>query len=163
MNRGIRNNNPLNIRRSADRWEGAAETQTDPDFVQFESMAHGYRAAWKILDTYCLHFKRQSLPYNVRNIIARWAPPSENDTDAYLRAVLLLSGLGGRENIPRPCRSRNFRPLRRAVLLLAAMTCVECGLRPLDVDREAIWQGYDLAWPGRRAAAGDDDDEDGEY
>ena len=31
------------------------------------------------------------------------------------------------------------------------MTCVECGLRWKEVDWKAIWQGYDLAWPGRRA------------
>lgn len=84
-------------------------------------------------------------------------------SEAYLRAVLLLSGLGGRENIPRPCRTRNFKPLQRTVLLLAAMTCVECGLRPQKVEQEAIRQGYDLAWPGRRAAAGNEDDEDNEY
>ena len=31
--RGIRNNNPLNIRRSTDRWEGAREEQKDKSFV----------------------------------------------------------------------------------------------------------------------------------
>ena len=36
MTRGLRNNNPLNIRRSADRWEGTATTQTDQSFVQFK-------------------------------------------------------------------------------------------------------------------------------
>ena len=51
MKRGIRNNNPLNIRRSATRWQGAREEQKDKSFVQFKSMAYGYRAAWKILQT----------------------------------------------------------------------------------------------------------------
>ena len=46
MTRGIRNNNPLNIRHSSDRWEGAREEQTDSAFVQFQTMAYGYRAAW---------------------------------------------------------------------------------------------------------------------
>ena len=41
MKRGIRNNNPLNIRHSADKWQGASETQTDKSFVQFKSMAYG--------------------------------------------------------------------------------------------------------------------------
>ena len=150
MKRGIRNNNPLNIRHSSDKWEGAAMTQTDKSFVQFQSMAYGYRAAWKVLDTYCLRFTRERKVFNVRNIIARWAPPSENDTDAYIRTVVSLSGLGGYENIPRPNRYRNFEQLQRTALLLAAMTCVECGLRWKEVDWDAIWQGYDLAWPGRR-------------
>ena len=47
MTRGIKNNNPLNIRHSADQWQGAREEQTDKEFVQFTSMAYGYRAAWK--------------------------------------------------------------------------------------------------------------------
>ena len=149
MTRGQRNNNPLNIRHSRDKWQGAATTQTDPAFVQFQSMAYGYRAAWKTLDTYCLTFRRERQPYNVRTIIARWAPPSENDTEAYIRAVVKLSGLGGNENIPRPNRYRNYERLEKTARLIAAMTCVECGIRWHEVDWDAIWQGYDLAWGGR--------------
>ena len=149
MARGLRNNNPLNIRHSRDKWQGAATTQTDPAFVQFQSMAYGYRAAWKTLDTYCLTFRRERKVYNVRNIIARWAPPSENDTEAYIRTVVKLSGLGGNENIPRPNRYRNFERLEKTARLIAAMTCVECGIRWEQVDWDAIWQGYDLAWTGR--------------
>ena len=148
--RGLKNNNPLNIRHSADRWQGAATTQTDKAFVRFLSMAYGYRAAWKVLDTYCLAFRRERKPYNVRNIIARWAPPAENDTDAYVKAVVQLSGLGGNENIPRPNRYRNFGRLQKTARLIAAMTCVECGIPMKEVDTKAIWQGYDLAYPGRR-------------
>ena len=59
MTRGLRNNNPLNIRHTADRWKGACIHQTDKSFVQFETMAYGYRAAWKVLDTYCLTFKKE--------------------------------------------------------------------------------------------------------
>ena len=47
-----------------------------------------------MLATYFMHFNSERKVYNVRNIIARWAPPDENDTDAYIRAVLLMSGLG---------------------------------------------------------------------
>ena len=71
MNRGIRNNNPLNIRRSATRWQGAREEQKDKSFVQFKSMAYGYRAAWKILQSYYERFSRQGTPFTVRNIIDR--------------------------------------------------------------------------------------------
>ena len=148
--RGLRNNNPLNIRHSRNKWQGAAATQTDKAFVQFETMAYGYRAAWKILDTYCLNFRRKRQAYNVRNIIARWAPPAENDTEAYIHTVVRLSGLGGNESIPRPNRYRNFERLEKTARLMAAMTCVECGIRPEQVDWNAIWEGYDLAWPGRR-------------
>ena len=37
--RGIRNNNPLNIRRTAkDQWQGLRAQQTDASFCQFESL-----------------------------------------------------------------------------------------------------------------------------
>ena len=150
MKRGLRNNNPLNIRHSADHWQGACVEQTDKAFVQFTSMAYGYRAAWKVLDTYCLTFKRERKVYNVRNIISRWAPPEENDTDAYVRAVVMLSGLGGNENMPRPKHYRAFGEVEKLVSLIAAMTCVENGLKWEEVDREVIWEGYDLAFPGNK-------------
>ena len=35
--RGIRNNNPLNIRRSKDKCQGMKALQTDPQFCQFET------------------------------------------------------------------------------------------------------------------------------
>ena len=145
--RGTRNNNPLNIRHSADSWQGAREEQTDKSFVQFTSMAYGYRAAWKVLDTYCLTFRRERKAYNVANIIARWAPPAENDTDAYVRTVVSLTGLGGHENMPRPLRGQE---LEKMAQLIAAMTVMECGISYGEVDWDAIWEGYDLAFPGKR-------------
>ncbi|MBO5250785.1 MAG: structural protein P5 [Bacteroidaceae bacterium] len=142
--RGITNNNPLNIRHSANRWQGASEKQTDRSFVQFNSMAYGYRAAWKVLQSYYNRFTHQSQPFTVRNIISRWAPPSENDTEAYIRTVLSLSGLGGKENLLPPENVDSYGRLSR---LLEAMTCVECGIAPKRVDTEAISNGYRLAFP----------------
>ena len=81
--RGIRNNNPGNLRRSADRWQGLAKEQTDPEFFQFVSPAYGYRALIKTLQNYrCLHGLQ-----SVKEMITRWAPPTENDTAAYVRSV----------------------------------------------------------------------------
>ncbi|MBO5741216.1 MAG: structural protein P5 [Bacteroidaceae bacterium] len=150
MTRGIRNNNPLNIRHSADQWQGARAQQTDPSFVQFESMAYGYRAAWKVLETYWNHFTGHGLAFNVRTIIGRWAPPKENDTENYIRTVLLISGLGGMENLPQPSRKVDEE---RLVRLIGAMTCVECGIRYKEVDWNAIREGYELAFPGKRSYA----------
>ena len=152
VTRGQRNNNPLNIRHSADKWQGARINQTDRSFVQLETMAYGYRAAWKVLDTYCLNFRRERKPFTLRNIIARWAPPNENDTEGYIRSVTLLSGLGGNESIPRPRRYKMFMELEKTARLLAAMTCVECGIPMEEVDMEAIWEGYDLAFDNNRKA-----------
>ena len=150
MTRGLRNNNPLNIRHSADRWQGARIMQTDPDYVQYKDIKWGFRAAWKILDTYCLTFKKEGKAYNVKNIIGRWAPPTENDTDAYVRTVVKLSGLGGNENMPRPKHYWNFEEVDKLVRLIRAMVCVENGIKWEKVDTKDIWKGYDLAFPDAR-------------
>ena len=142
--RGLRNNNPLNIRRSTDRWDGAAETQTDKDFVQFQSMAYGYRAAWRILNTYYKKLKERKKHFTVENIIHRWAPPTENDTKAYIRTGLTLTSIGGKENLLPPSNTAGYAKLSR---LLAAMTVMENGIRMSQVDTEAIFQGYKLAFP----------------
>ena len=144
MSRGLRNNNPLNIRHSADRWQGAREEQTDKSFVQFESMAYGYRAAWKTLQTYYNRLCGQGQPFNVQHIISRWAPPEENDTAAYIRFVLGASRLGGKENLLPPSNVAGYGKLSR---LIAAMTCMECGIPYAQVDTEAICMGYRLAFP----------------
>ena len=144
MKRGIRNNNPLNIRHSADQWQGASETQADKSFVQFKTMAYGYRAAWRILQTYYERFHAQGRVFTVRNIISRWAPPKENDTEVYIRTVLRLTGIGGKENLLPP---ENVYSYDRLAKLVSAMTCVECGIPMQQVDSEAIFQGYRLAFP----------------
>ena len=146
MTRGIRNNNPLNIRHSADKWQGARMEQTDKAFVQFKSMAYGYRAAWKTLESYWKHFYRNKQPFTVPNIIGRWAPPTENDTQHYIRTVLSLTSLGGKEYLPQPSRGVDTE---RMVRLIQAMTTMECGIPYKEVDTEAIREGWRLAFPGR--------------
>ena len=100
--RGLRNNNPLNIRRSASQWQGMRTEQTDTAFVQFTSMVMGYRAAWRTLETYYKHFETERKPFTPRNIIYRWAPPNENDSEAYLRSICRLTSLAGNEPLKRP-------------------------------------------------------------
>ena len=81
--RGLRNHNPGNLRRSTDRWQGLADRQTDPDFFQFTAPEWGYRALIKTLQTYrSKHGLR-----TIAELIARWAPQTENHTSAYIRAV----------------------------------------------------------------------------
>jgi len=81
--RGIRNNNPGNIRRSATHWQGMAETQTDPDFVVFADPIHGIRAMAVILR----HYAHEISPLTIRTVIGRWAPPNENATETYIGGV----------------------------------------------------------------------------
>lgn len=80
--RGVRNNNPGNIE-LGDPWQGMREKQTDGRFAQFETAAYGIRALARTLITY-------QDKYGIRTVSAainRWAPPVENDTGAYVRAV----------------------------------------------------------------------------
>lgn len=81
--RGIRNNNPANIRRGC-TWKGLAEKQTDREFCQFVTMTWGVRALLVTLRTYVV---RHHL-HTVREIITRWAPPSDgNNTEKYIEFV----------------------------------------------------------------------------
>ena len=56
--RGMRNNNPLNIRHGKSRWQGMDDMQLDKEFVTFETLAYGYRAAWVLIDNYRFHLAR---------------------------------------------------------------------------------------------------------
>ena len=80
--RGIRNNNPGNIRLGCE-WKGLRAEQTDPAFCQFETMAMGCRALLKTLRTYVEKYDLRT----VRRIILRWAPSIENDSESYIRHV----------------------------------------------------------------------------
>ena len=98
MTRGIRNCNPLNIRRVAGTsWRGEDRNPAVPDkqFVQFRSMEWGLRAAFCLLRTYQKKYNATC----IQDIISRWAPPSENNTDAYVKHVCQLTGYGGQERL----------------------------------------------------------------
>lgn len=82
--RGLRNNNPGNIRKSADKWQGLRAEQTDAAFFQFTEPKYGVRALGKILLNYRAKY---GLATAVRDIINRWAPPVENNTASYVSQV----------------------------------------------------------------------------
>ena len=82
--RGIRNNNPGNIRHGSSQWAGMSTRQGDDAFVQFDTPEDGIQALTELADTY---YTRHGL-HTVAGFINRWAPPSDNnDTRAYIRAV----------------------------------------------------------------------------
>lgn len=87
--RGIRNNNPGNIRHSAANWQGQSQRQPDTAFITFDSPEYGIRALARILINYQVHHHLQT----VEQIINRWAPPTENLTAAYVRAVARGAGV----------------------------------------------------------------------
>ena len=87
--RGIRNNNPLNIRRNGDHFQGEVVPGSDREFKQFTTMAYGYRAAFVVLGTYLAQGRN-----TIEKIIRAWAPPTENNTEAYIANVEKRSGVG---------------------------------------------------------------------
>lgn len=126
--RGIRLNNPLNIRHNRNnRWQGVYETQDDPDFVHFATMPFGIRAGFVILKNYMT--KGLVTP---EAIINRWAPPHENSTETYINYVCKRSGLTRKHVL-------HFDNENEMVALVEAMIKMETGW---TVALMVIRQGY---------------------
>ena len=133
--RGIRNNNPLNIRKSKDNWQGLRTLQEDREFCQFSSMAYGWRAAFVIVcKTYYGKYKLKT----IRAIITRWAPPKENNTEAYIRRVTDRIGIGPDRELGSP----QEHPAQWMMIAMA-MAIVECGTAQLDY--LSMLKGFELA------------------
>lgn len=132
--RGIRNHNPLNIRRSKDQWKGMAEVQTDRAFCQFKSLEYGWRAAFYLLTRTYYHKYRL---YTIRGIVSRWAPSSENDTSAYIANVARLTGIGSDEPLGIPSEQPS-----RWMMVGMAMAIQENGTDSLDYF--AMLRGWEM-------------------
>lgn len=130
--RGIRNNNPLNIRKGSS-WKGERPNQTDKAFEQFISLEWGIRAAFKLLRNHISGFKGTRPKMNTyRKIITMWAPPNENATEEYINYV---------------CRQCQAQPSdiidpdnrKQMVWLAREMAFVECG-QYIDLQKfESAW------------------------
>lgn len=132
--RGIRNNNPGNIRHGASQWQGMRAQQADSEFVQFTEMRYGVRASAKL-------FRNYQSTYNLRTtrqLIGRWAPPSENDTDEYVRAV------AGRVGVA-PDQPIDLTGTETAYRFLRAVFRHECGVAAELIPESTIREGIALA------------------
>lgn len=129
MSRGIRNCNPGNIRCSRVKYRGEVSPSQDCEFKQFESMAYGYRAMFVLLDTY----RRRYGLTTIRQMINRYAPPSENFTEGYVRFVTQHTGIGADEVVDTR-RSNDMIPI------VAAMSEIENGVRANFREVEAGWE-----------------------
>lgn len=92
--RGIRNNNPGNIRHG-DKWQGLADKQTDAAFCVFKAPEWGIRALVKILRNYQTKHGLKT----VESIINRFAPQIENDTSSYILSVCQVLNVKPRDVI----------------------------------------------------------------
>lgn len=126
--RGLRNNNPGNIRCNSDRFEGEVIPSQDHDFKQFVSMPYGYRAMFKILTNY---YNRYGLK-TIRQLISRWAPPSENITEIYISRVAEWSGVPPEEIL-------DINSGKQMTAIVAAMSRMENGVPAVSEDVLVGW------------------------
>lgn len=128
--RGMRNNNPGNLRISSNAWQGKipASMNTDGAFEQFYNYAYGIRAMIKLL----IHYMTVKKLVTIRDIISTYAPSSENDTNAYIRNVATATGFP-----PDWPLSPSPDTLRRLVI---AMSRVENGREAITTDQ------FNRAW-----------------
>lgn len=139
--RGLRNNNPLNIRitpqqrNGQGRWKGMREVQKDGAFCQFEDMKWGWRAAFMLLTR--IYYSVHHL-YTIRQIISRWAPPQDNNnTEAYVERVARMMHYHPDRTLGIP----GMEPARW-MQLGVAMAIVENGTTELDYF--AMLEGWSL-------------------
>lgn len=128
--RGIRNNNPLNIR-IGNTWLGEVPNPTDSEFEQFVSVRYGLRAAFYILRRYIRRYGRNT----PAKIIRAWAPAVENNTQRYIEVVCKRSLIAPDEVI-------DYADKNTMVRLVKAMAFVECGVQ---LDDDVIGSSYDIA------------------
>lgn len=126
--RGIRNNNPGNLRITNIKWQGKVPVaqNTDEAFEQFQSMAFGIRAM--LMDIINDIKKGKN---TLQTLISEFAPSNENNTAAYVAFVSRVA------NVP---ANAVIRPDDRATLgrIIAAMIRKENGISlPNPSDLEA--------------------------
>jgi len=138
--RGISNHNPGNIR-WGDPWQGLIPKaqRTDPDFCQFQNAAFGIRALARTLITYQ---DKHSLS-TIRQIVTRWAPPTENNTAAYIASVARQTGF-------EPDEERDMHQYEDILTMVAAIIRHENGRGPLATintwyDEATVNKGLALA------------------
>lgn len=125
--RGIRNNNPLNIR-VGNMWMGKVAEPTDKEFEQFIDIFYGLRAGFIILKRYIERYHLST----IRKIVSRWAPPAENNTNNYVALVVAKTGIPADQEI-------DFSDSKKMVAIVEAMCRIECGQ---NVPLNSIWLAY---------------------
>ena len=128
--RGIKNNNPLNIR-IGNTWLGEVPHPTESSFEQFVSMTYGIRAGFIILRRYIRRYRRNT----IRKIISSWAPANENATEKYIAFV-------AKDMKMDPDAPILYEDVITMASLVDAMIMMECGQR---INRKDIIDGYKMA------------------
>lgn len=109
--------NPLNIRYSArNRWLGQVGEYRG--FCVFSNVAYGFRAAFVLLSNYIKQDTR-----TIEDIIKRWAPPSENDTERYISFVAEDVMIDRNKKLT----NQSIHDYWTIIMIIRAMAKMECG------------------------------------
>lgn len=94
----IKSNNPMAIRiNPANNWKGRVSPSYADPFEEFITIHYGIRALIITLRNYRkLHGLK-----TIRDIISRYAPPSENNTENYIQHVCKIVGKHSTEQLTR--------------------------------------------------------------
>lgn len=128
--RGLRNNNPGNLRVTDTQWEGKVAGQ-DNEFETFASPEAGIRA----LAVNAQHIQNDGAQTPM-DVISKWAPKSENDTAAYAKSVADKLGIGVNDKM-------NLRDLATLRTFATAVIEHENGSQPYS--QEQIDAGVNAA------------------
>ncbi|MDR2964041.1 MAG: structural protein P5 [Bacteroidales bacterium] len=120
--RGLRNNNPLNMRIGESAFTGEIKPGTDRSFRQFQTMAYGYRAAFRQMELYLGRGLN-----TIEKIITTWSPPEENHTQAYIAMVCAHTGIASTKVL-------TLHSGEDFIRIVAAMSYVENGQQPVMAD-----------------------------
>jgi len=132
--RGIRNHNPLNLREGAEDttvWKGEHAQDLDSSFEEFTDPVYGIRAGARVL----MNYQDRHGLNTVDQIINRFAPPTENDTNSYAEHVADAIGVGVHDPI-------NVRD--HLYVMIKTMIKHENGVQPYSAGQ--IIKGINLAY-----------------
>jgi hypothetical protein len=120
--RGLRDNNPGNIEGTdSSGWQGQVVPGGDLPYLQFQSPEYGIRAMAVTLGTYNSSYGLNT----ITGIVSRWAPPSENNTAAYIASVASQMGVD-------PNATLNMADPGTIASLISAIIVQENGVNPYD-------------------------------
>lgn len=128
--RGVRNNNPLNIR-IGNTWLGESKERVDSDFEVFISIRYGLRAAFIILRRYIRKYNRNT----IRKIINAWAPSNENNTEKYISFVASQTKIDADAVL-------DFDEKLKICIIVRAMARMESGI---DIPLKELEISYEMA------------------
>lgn len=131
--RGIRNNNPGNIRKTSTNWKGQVIPGQDDEFIEFETMEYGARAMILLLRNYITLFGRNT----IEKIVNAYSPPSDNNPTEELIKVY-AKRLGKRPDEPLSPSKQFLKDLAKEIAK------VETANHPAVLDDNLWDRGYNM-------------------